>query len=386
MTRRSGFGSITKLPSRRYRARYSVPGSRPQVWVNAPETFARKTEAELWLARQRAAIEDGVVRPKVQASKVTLREYADQWLATRTNASGDPLRPSTRRVYTHYLDKHVYPVLGDLRLPQVTSERIATWYATTLVGRPTLRARTYSLLRTVLSSAVDDGHLEDNPCRIRGAGRARPATATTVATPAQVVELAVAMPERLSLAILLGAWCQLRNGEVLELRRSDITHERVSITRGVTWVDGAANVGPPKTDAGVRVVSVPPHVAEAITDHLDTHTSRGAKALLFPAAAGGSTQMHPSTFAYFLKKAVRHTSLPPEFRFHWLRHTGLTLAAQSGATLAELQARAGHSTTSTVMIYQHATSVRDRAIARALSTLAAGAGSTDVNAADLERQ
>ena len=52
------------------------------------------------------------------------------------------------------------------------------------------------------------------------------------------------------------------------------------------------------------------------------------------------------------------------------RHTGLTLAAQSGATIAELQARAGHSTPSTVMLYQHATEVRDRALAEALSRLA----------------
>ena len=370
MTRRSGFGSVTKLPSRRYRARYSVRGSVPQVWINAPETFARKDEAELWLARQRTGIEDGVVRPMAQASKVTLREYADEWMDSRTNVSGEPLRPSTRRVYEHYLDKHVYPALGDARLAQLTPEKVAAWYRATLVGRPTLRARTYSLLRTILTTAVEDGHLLDNPCRIRGAGRARPATPTTVATPAQVVELAAAMPDRLALTVLLGAWCQLRNGEVLELRRCDVTPERVSITRGVTWVAGEPHVGPPNTDASVRVVSVPPHVAQAITDHLTTHVARGARALLFPAAVGGPTQMHPSTFAYFFKSAVRRTSLPPQFRFHWLRHTGLTLAAQSGATLAELQARAGHSTTSTVMLYQHATSLRDQAIARALSSLA----------------
>jgi integrase len=371
VTRRNGFGSITKLPSKRYRARYSVPGSLPQVWVNAPETFTRKDEAELWLARQRAAIEDGLVRPKAQASKVTVREYADQWLASRTNAAGEPLRPSTRRVYAHYLEKHVYPTLGNLRLPQLTPEKVTSWYSSALVGRPTLRARTYSLVRTILTSAVEDGHLQDNPCRIRGGGRTRTATPTQVATPAQVVQLASAMPERLALAVLLGGWCQLRNGEVLELRRGDVTPERVSVTRGVTWVDGQPHVGPPKTDAGVRIISIPPHVAEAVGDHLRTHTSGGTKALLFPASAGGATQMHPSTFAYFFKAAVRRTSLPPEFRFHWLRHTGLTLAAQSGATLAELQARAGHTTTSTVMLYQHATSQRDQALARALSSLAA---------------
>ncbi|QWC14706.1 site-specific integrase [Cellulomonas dongxiuzhuiae] len=104
--------------------------------------------------------------------------------------------------------------------------------------------------------------------------------------------------------------------------------------------------------------------------HLDAHPAQGADALLFPSRAGGSGQMHSSTYAYYFKQAVRTTSLPFDFRFHWLRHTGLTLAAQSGATLAELQARAGHSTPSTVMLYQHATAVRDQALAAALSEFA----------------
>jgi integrase len=319
--RRSGFGSITRLPSKRYRARYTVPGTDPQVWVTAPQTFARKDQAELWLARQRAAIEDGLVRPSSAASKVTVREYAENWLASRRSASGDPLRPSTRRVYEHYLNHHVYPALGDVRLPQLTPDALSGWYSRLLPDRPTLRARTYALLRTILTGAVEDGLLAQNPCRIRGAGRARPATPKTLATPAQVAELAAAMPDRLALFILLGAWCQLRNGEVLELRRRDVTPERVSITRGVTWAGGKPHVGPPKTDAGVRSVSVPPHIAQAVTEHLDLHTSTGADALLFAAAPGGSVNMNPSTYAYFVKNAVRRTSLPPEFRFHWLRHT-----------------------------------------------------------------
>jgi integrase len=343
----------------------------PQVWVSAPTTFDTKREAEVWLSRHRTAIVDKVVEPRAEASKTTLREYATLWLQERRNASGQPLRTSTRRVYEHYLDRHIYPTLGDRTLSAITAERIGSWYAATLVGRPTLRARTYSLLRTILTSAVEDGLLASNPCRIRGAGGSRPATPTTVATPAQVAELAAQMPERLALAALLGAWCQLRSGEVLELRRRDITPERVVITRGVTWANGTPHVGPPKTDAGIRTVSVPPHIAAAITEHLRRFTGSRPDALLFPAEPRGTTQMNPSTFAYHLKAAVTRTPLPPTFRFHWLRHTGLTLAAQSGATIAELQARAGHSTPSTVMLYQHATSVRDRALADALSTLVA---------------
>jgi integrase len=52
--------------------------------------------------------------------------------------------------------------------------------------------------------------------------------------------------------------------------------------------------------------------------------------------------------------------------FHDLRHTGNTLAAQSGASLADLKARMGHDSDRAALIYQHATRDTDRKIADAL--------------------
>jgi len=46
------------------------------------------------------------------------------------------------------------------------------------------------------------------------------------------------------------------------------------------------------------------------------------------------------------------------------------LAASTGASLAELMARLGHSTAGAAMRYQHAAQDRDRVIAEALSNLA----------------
>ncbi len=46
------------------------------------------------------------------------------------------------------------------------------------------------------------------------------------------------------------------------------------------------------------------------------------------------------------------------------------LAATTGATLAELMARLGHSTAGAAMRYQHAAQDRDKVIAVALSALA----------------
>jgi integrase len=52
--------------------------------------------------------------------------------------------------------------------------------------------------------------------------------------------------------------------------------------------------------------------------------------------------------------------------FHDLRHTGNTLAGQSGAGLADLKARMGHDSDRAALIYQHATRDADRRIADAL--------------------
>lgn len=58
-----------------------------------------------------------------------------------------------------------------------------------------------------------------------------------------------------------------------------------------------------------------------------------------------------------------------DLRFHDLRHTGLTLAAATGASTAELMRRAGHASPAAALRYQHATEDRDRVLADALADL-----------------
>ena len=123
----------------------------------------------------------------------------------------------------------------------------------------------------------------------------------------------------------------------------------------------------PKSDAGVRDVAIPPHVIPLIEAHLAKHVDRGRDSLIFPADGGGHLQ--PSTLYRHWYKA-RDTAGRPDLRFHDLRHSGAVLAAATGATLAELMARLGHSTPQAAMRYQHAAAGRDREIAALLSKLA----------------
>lgn len=369
--RRSGFGTVAQTKSGRWRARYSIPGTVPQRWVNAGATFATKKDAELWLARQRTELADGVLRPKALASEVTFRQYATRWIDERRNSRGEPLRPATRALYERYLELHAMKTLGEQRVATLTKDQMRAWYRTLSPDHPTNRARVYALVRAILRSAVEDDDLLDaNPLVVRGGGQAPAAREKAVATAAQVDELAELMPERLALAIKLGAWCSLRIGEVLELRRGDVTPQAVTVTRAVTFVRGDAVVGAPKTRAGSRTVHVPPHLAGEVRAHLLAHTNQGPAGLLFPLYPGQDRHMHRRSLGGHVTAAVRKSSLPKGFSFHALRHSGLTWAGQAGATVAELQNRAGHTTPTIVARYQHATDERDRAIAVAMSAQA----------------
>jgi integrase len=260
-----------------------------------------------------------------------------------------------------------------VRLDQISPAAVRAWHSQLDTG-PTRRAHAYSLLRTILNTAVADDVIPGNPCRLRGAGQSRRVKDIRPATLDELADLGEAMPERLRLIVLLAAWCGLRFGELVELRRKDVdTKEGVlRVRRAVTWVDGKPLIGTPKSDAGVRDVAIPPHLAPAVAEHLLQHTGRGRDGLLFTAVDGASPLTHDMLKRPFDR--ARQSAGRNDLRFHDLRHTGAVLAAQTGATLAELMARLGHSTPGAALRYQHAAAGRDAQIAIALSRIANGAG------------
>jgi hypothetical protein len=59
----------------------------------------------------------------------------------------------------------------------------------------------------------------------------------------------------------------------------------------------------------------------------------------------------------------------PDLRLRDIRHTGLTLAAATGATTAELMHRAGRASVAAAIRYQRATRDRDRRLSNALELM-----------------
>ena len=230
----------------------------------------------------------------------------------------------------------------------------------------------YRMLPAALITAVSDGLIVKSPCQVKGAGNARSAErpVLSVAEPSAAAET---VPDRYRLAVLLSAWCQLRRGEVLGLQRRDIDllHGTIRIERAlVRPMSGPVVVGPPKTAAGVRTLAVPSNIVQALNEHLDRFVTAEPEAWLF--AADDRGPVDPSTLDRAWRRA-RLTIGRPEVFFHDLRHSGLTWAAASGASVAELMRRGGHANPRAALRYQHAREDRDRAIADALAELATSA-------------
>lgn len=379
--RRRGFGRLRRERSGRYSAAYVGPDLR---LYRAPETFRAKIDAEGWLAAERRQIDlDQWVPPQRRRVRLapeadpTVATYATAWLADRRDRDAhDPmaLRPSSVKDYQLLLNNHILPKLGTIRLAELDASDIEAWYRALGARKtPRARAKAYSLLRTILNAAKNDPHapLLENPAHIKGAGRVPRSTQIHPATLEELRVITQAMPDKLSLAVQLGAWCALRYGEVFELRRKDLDLEAgvVHVRRAVVWTRGLVTTDRPKTSAGIRDVTIPPHVMPLVTHHLERYVAKNQDSLLFPDGEGHNRR--PSTFARPWHVA-RAAAGRDDLKFHHLRHTGAVLAAQSGATLADLMGRLGHTTPAMAMIYQHTAADRDRMIADRLSQIAVG--------------
>jgi len=360
MTRRD-FGTVRRLPSGRWQARYSAPDG---VRIPAERTFATRAGASSFLAGMKADLDRGAYVDPVARGE-TFGEYSTTWLAQRAD-----LRPRTAELYEGLLKRHLLPHIGAVPLARLTPAAVRRWHAGRLqggVGRSTV-AKAYRLLKTILNTAVADEVLPRNPCLLRGAGRER----TPERVPPTLLEahaLADAIQPRWRMLVLLALWSGLRWGELVALRRSSVDLEDGRLTVSDQLVETATGVslGPPKTDAGRRTVHLPPHLLPELTEHLVRWVGPTDDACLFCGPLGAPLVRR--NFTVHWTRARTEAGLPA-VRFHDLRHLSATLAATTGATTRELMARMGHSSPRAALIYQHAAVDRDRAVAVAMSALA----------------
>jgi integrase len=360
MRKRRQFGYVRKLPSGRFQASFVGPSG---VRQSAPDTFRTKTDANRWLTLVEADLSRGTWLDDRAASE-TFGNYARSILR-----DSPKIGPRWRETCERNLRLHLTP-LANVPLRAMTPGTVREWHAAALRGKGgrTSIAQSYRFLRMVMNTAVRDGLILRNPCQLQGAGVVR-SKERPIAAPSQVVALVEAITPRYRAAVLLCAWCGLRRGELggLQVSDVDLTEQTVTVRRNRIELlqSPRAFDGDPKSEAGKRTISIPPHVMPVLRLHVEEYA--GPERLFV--SRDGSPLRGNTVYQAFVR-ARKKTDME-WMTLHDLRHTGQTLAAQTGATLPDLMKRLGHSTMAAARRYLHAVDGRDREIAKALSELAA---------------
>jgi integrase len=290
---------------------------------------ARRTRS----SPERELISSAATGSTPDAGKVPLAEYAWRWLDERPN-----LRRRTQELYEGLLRLHVLPPLGDTPLRDLRPATIRTWHAGLLTGpKPgaSTAAKSYRLLRGILATAVEDDLLPKNPCAIKGAGVERPGE-RPIATIEQVYALADVIEPRYRALVLTATFTGLRLGELRALtrRRLDLLHATVHVVEQMSELKhGELVVGPPKSDAGIRTVTILAALIPELEARLGRWSAPEPEGLVFCGTRDQPIRRASLYTAW--RRAIRAIGFE-ELRFHDLRHTGNTLAAATGVSTKEL--------------------------------------------------
>ncbi len=110
----------------------------------------------------------------------------------------------------------------------------------------------------------------------------------------------------------------------------------------------------PFTKGGTdQFIKMPEHVAEAISKHR-SHYGYGSGPVWRSLSRNSLGKRLSTTSIYtIVRKTAERAGITARVGAHTLRHTGCTLAIESGASLQQVQAHARHKNLETTMIYVH---------------------------------
>ena len=320
------------------------------------KSFAKKAEANRWLAAQTADVTRGEYISNDRQA-VTVGSVAETW-----KARVEQLKPSTRAGYLNRWKVRVEPRWGKIRLAAVEHADVVQWIAELRQAGLSVSSISacHGVLSQILQIAVKDGRLLRNPCH----DVALPSAAHAEHQDHRIISLTELQKlaqeadggsesQNGSMVLTLGL-VGLRFGELAGLRVENVDLDRrtLRIVRNVTEVDGHLHIGSPK-NGRPRTVNFP----RALADRLLTQiTDRPQGAYLFP--QGGVEafgESKPIRRANWTKRvftpAVERAGLQP-LHPHDLRHCYAAAAISAGANVMVVQRQLGHSRASiTLDIY-----------------------------------
>jgi integrase len=322
------------------------------------------------------------VEPNRLTVAAHVRARIDVWHAAGTCGN------ATHQRYGVLLKKQIAPHIGSMALQRLGTPDIEQWHGKLRAAglAPRTIRHAHRLLSKALSDAVRHGLLSRS---VAGRdGERAPKVPTKKPEIVRKDEIGAFVDKLRGSDIyphaMLALFCGLRVGEVLALRwgSTDLEAKALTVKESVEEIAGRSlAIKAPKTEAGVRKVTMPDIVVDALREHrrkqAELRLSMGlgkvpGDALVFAALDGGPGR--PTALSIRWAKTVAALGLP-NVTFHQLRHTHASQLIDAKVDLVTISNRLGHANPAiTLKIYAHLFEQNDTAAADAIN-LALGANS-----------
>ena len=342
-----------------------------------PDGWSKRT-AEREAAKQAAAFElacksgevlnraqerEKAAQEAAEAAKLkTVRQYADGVFMPTKEAT---FSENSRSSYRMFLDRHIFPVLGDVLLVEVTPamiskllidfQRAGYAHATAV--------KLYNIMNGVFEMAFLDVSIPMNPMlkvkrptpRKGEQSKEESDKAYTVQELAYILSCAAQEPLRWQTYISLSADTGLRRGECCGLQWSDIDFKAgaVTVRRNLQYTAAAGVYATSPKNGKMRVVDVGPDTLALLKQLREKQAESCLSKWIFT-QEGTAEPIHPQAPTRYFQKFGQRYGVK-DFHPHKLRHSSASIAITSGADVVSVSERLGHSDTAvTLRMYAHA--------------------------------
>ncbi len=283
------------------------------------------------------------------------------------------LKPTTLVNKRYIVDSKILPYFKDMKLSDITAVTVRTWQ-NVLLDHKKDNGETYSetylktvnvQLSAILNYAVKYYGLKRNPCTQAGSIGESNADEMNVWTREEFERFLTFEPSktyRIAFSILF--YTGIREGELLALRKSDISVDRmeISISKNFATVKGEEMILTPKTPWSKRVLPIHRKLHDELIDYINGLYLEDDDRLFY---------FKKTTLLKEFRRVNKDSGLIA-LRVHDLRHSHVSMLINMGVPITEISKRLGHKNPSvTLKIYSHMYKRDERKIAERIDELLA---------------
>lgn len=311
------------------------------------------------------------VKETSEKNPITVKKAAQEWLLGKRLF----IKPSTYAKYTHSLQRHILPYLGETDLNEIEAGTVNLFLKMLLEeGRvdktgglsPKTVHDIYIMVRAISRFARETYHTSDRTARASKLWRRddRIAVMDTLSRTKLETYLLENSKNPRCAGILLCLYTGIRLGEICALRWSGI-HLDEGYIRISSTIQRIQNVdfgvgprtkiicSPPKSRNSVREIPLPGFLLEIL------RAARPESDINFFFLTGSGDFIEPRTYQNHFKRYLKINEIP-DIHFHALRHTFATRCVAAGVDVKSLSEILGHSSVQMTLNYYVHPSLEDK--------------------------